>query len=67
MEWGKVYPLVHSVLYLNNISIDGILAGDDVGLHHIHHGVLQVHLPLPPSNNPRVSVNLLKLKFKTQK
>ena len=40
--------------YLNNICIDSLLAGDDVGLHHLHHGVLKVHLPFTSSNNPWV-------------
>ena len=45
--------------HLEDIGIDGVIAGYDVCLDHVHHGVLQVHLTLAASHHPGVSVDLL--------
>ena len=45
--------------YLEDIGIDGFIAGYDVSLDDVHHGVLQVQLPLAASHDPGVSVDLL--------
>ena len=45
--------------YLEDIGIDGFIAGYDVSLDHLHHGVLQVQLPLAASHHPGVPVDLL--------
>ena len=51
--------LLNVLYYLEDIGIDGFIAGNDVSLDHLHHGVLQVHLALPAGHDPGVSVDLL--------
>ena len=45
--------------YLEDVGIDGVIAGYDVGLDDVHHGILQVHLTLAASHHPGVPVDLL--------
>ena len=45
-----------------DVVVDGVPGGDDVGLHDVHHGRLQLHLPLPARARPRVPVHLLQLR-----
>ena len=47
--------------YQDHILVYGVVPGDDVGLHHVHHGVLQLQLTLAPGNNPGVAIHLLEL------
>lgn len=51
--------------YQDHVLVYGVVPGDDVGLHHVHHGVLQLQLALAPGHNPGVAIHLLELKEHT--
>ena len=44
-----------------DVVVDGVAGRDDVRLHDVHHGRLQLHLPLAAGARPRVPVHLLQL------
>ena len=48
--------------YQDHVLVYGVVPGDDVGLHHVHHGVLQLQLALAPRYHPGVTIHLLELK-----
>lgn len=48
--------------YQDHVLVYRVVPGDDVGLHHIHHRVLQLQLPLAPGHDPGVTIHLLELK-----
>ena len=44
-----------------DVVVDGLAVGDDVGLDHFHHGGLQLALALAAGAGPRVPVRLFQL------
>ena len=48
--------------YQDHVIIYGVVPGDDVGLHHVHHRVLQLQLALTTRYHPGVAIHLFELK-----
>lgn len=44
-----------------DVVVDGLAGGDDVGLDDLHHGRLQLQLALDPGDRPGVVVHVLQL------
>ena len=45
----------------DDVWVDTVLGGDDVGLHNLHHGSLQLQLTLASRDDPRMLIDLLQL------
>jgi len=43
---------------LEHVGVHGVHGGDDVCLDHLHHGQLQLQLPLSSSCHPRMPIDL---------
>ena len=50
-----------------DVVVDGLAGGDDVGLDDLHHGRFQLQLALDPRDRPRVVVHVLQLEKKGSK
>ena len=48
--------------YQDHVLVYRVVPGDDVGLHHVHHRVLQLQLALTTRYHPGMAIHLFELK-----